>query len=1362
MGRLLLAAIALLFWSAGAHAVDSFNGTGLAIPTLAIGAGTYSNVVVTIGSVVGMTGGAPQGSVDNYDPATNRLTIPAVAYQGVTYNNVTITVGSLISIGSVSGVDSVSGPDLLIPSLQVQGGPVYSNVVVAYGAIVNPGGGMPASIRDTYDPATRRLNIAAIQIGGKVYTNGVVTPGGLVSVAGPGIPVPGVVGEAQGQATTTIAAVGLAAGTVTTQASNTVAAGMVISETPVAGTVLAGGATVNLVVSSGSTPPQITTQPASQSVTAGQAATFSVVATGTAPLQYQWLKNGTSIGAATAASYTTPATVSGDSGSRFTVVVTNAGGSVTSSAATLTVNTLPQITAQPASQTVTAGQTATFSVTATGTAPLQYQWQQGTTPISGATAASYTTPVTTSASNGATFAVVVSNASGHVTSNSATLTVTPLPVAPQITTQPANQTVNVGQAATFSVTATGTAPLTYQWLQNGTAIGGATAASYTTPATTSGNNGALFSVSVSNVAGKATSAAATLTVNIPPQITTQPANQTIKVGQSASFGVTASGTAPLQYQWLQNGTAIGGATAASYTTPATTSANNGALFSVTVTNVAGKATSATATLTVNTPPQITTQPANQTVTAGQTATFSVVATGTAPLTYQWLQNGTAISSAVGASYTTPATTGSNNGALFTVIVTNTAGQATSNAATLTVNTPPQITTQPTSQTVNAGQTATFSVAATGTAPLTYQWLQNGSQIGGAVGASYTTPATTSGNNGNLFTVVVSNTAGQATSNAATLTVNSPPQITTQPASQTVLVGQAATFSVVASGTAPLQYQWLQNGTAISGATAASYTTPAATIGNNGALFSVTVTNVAGKATSTAATLTVTAASGTNVLTYKYDALRSGANPAETILTPANVNPTTFGLLHNLAVDGKVDAQPLYLSQLSVAGVNHSVVYVATEHDSVYAFDAGTGATLWQVSLIPSGETTSDDHYCDQVAPEIGITSTPVIDLGAGAHGVIYLVAMTKDASSAYHQRLHALDVTTGAELAGSPTQITASYGSTTFAPGNYKERAALLLNQGTIYTSWASHCDSGDYGGWIIAFNESTLATSAILNVAEGASGSGYENEGPAIWMSGGGPAADSAGNVYLLTANGKFDTTLSASGFPSGGDYGNSFLQLRDSGGTLAVTDYFAMYNDVTESTGDTDLGSGGIMLLPDLTDSTNTVRQLAVGAGKDGDIYVVDRNNMGGFNSVGNDIWQQVSGSLGGSVYSTPAWFNGTLYYGAVSATLKSYTLSAAKVPATPTSQSALKYPYPGTFPVISANGTTNGIVWAYQNSSPAVLHAYSAANLATELYNSSQAANNRDQFGAGNKFITPVVADGKVFVATTNSVAVFGILP
>jgi hypothetical protein len=598
--------------------------------------------------------------------------------------------------------------------------------------------------------------------------------------------------------------------------------------------------------------------------------------------------------------------------------------------------------------------------------------------------------------------------------------------------------------------------------------------------------------------------------------------------------------------------------------------------------------------------------------------------------------------------------------------------------------------------------------------------------------------------------------------AADATQPTAPQITTQPANQTVSVGQTAIFSIAATGTAPLQYQWRENGSAITGATGSSYTTPATVSADNGSSFTVVVTNGTGSMTSQAATLTVVAAgAGTDVVTYKYDAMRTGQNLAESTLTLSNVASATFGKLRNLMVDGLVDAQPLYLSRLAVAGAMHNVVFIATEHDSVYAFDADTGAILWNVSLLSAGDTTSDNRGCPQVTPEIGITSTPVIDRKAGAHGAIFVVAMTKDAAS-YHQRLHALDITTGQEIAASPTEIVATFGATIFAPGQYKERAALLLNNGTIYTTWASHCDDGPYGGWIIALSESTLAITGVLNVAMGASGSGFASQGPSIWMSGGGPAADSAGNVYVLTANGRFETALSAAGFPDGGDYGNSFVKIAPSSGTLAVSDYFTMSGEFAESSDDIDLGSGGVMLLPDMTEANGTVRQLAVGAGKDGNMYIVDRNNMGKFTSVGNNIWQQLSGVLGGGVWSTPAYFNFGIYYGPQDGPLMAFSVTNALLSNSPTSQSSTHFTNPGTFPVVSANGAANAIVWAYENTSPAVLHAYAATNLATELYNSNQASNGRDEFGAGNKNIVPVVADGKVFVATTNSVAVFGLLP
>jgi len=763
-------------------------------------------------------------------------------------------------------------------------------------------------------------------------------------------------------------------------------------------------------------------------------------------------------------------------------------------------------------------------------------------------------------------------------------------------------------------------------------------------------------------------------------------------------------------------------------------------------------------------PSITAQPSTQTVTAGQKATFSVTASGTAPLSYQWQKGTTNISGATSPSYTTPVTAMSDNGSTFQVVVSNSAGSTTSNPAMLNVTAAPvapSITTQPSNRSVTVGQTATFTVVAAGTSPLSYQWKKGTTNISGATSPSYTTPATTLADNGSQFTVVVSNSVGNISSNPATLSVTAvAPTITTQPSNQAVAAGLTATFTVVASGSAPLTYQWQKGTTNISGATSASYTTPATTLADSGSQFQVVVSNSAGSATSNAATLTVTAASsGTDVVTYHNDVARTGTNPAETTLTPANVNDATFGKIGFFSMDGLVDAQPLYLSQLDIPGQGtHNVLYAVSEHGSIYAFDADTGATLWQKSMLGSGESASDNRGCGQVTPEIGITSTPVIDR---AHGVIYLVAMSRNGSN-YFQRLHALDITSGDELFGGPTTIQASFpgtganssgGNVIFDPKQYKERAALLLLNGTVYTTWASHCDDSPYTGWVIAFNATTLQQTHVLNLTPNGSQA-------AIWMAGAGPAADSDGNIYFLTGNGSFDTTLDGNGFPNEGDFGNSFVKLSTSGG-LAVADYFTMSNTVSESNADTDLGSGGSMVLPDLTDNSNQVHHLAVGAGKDSIIYVVNRDSMGKFNSSSNQIYQQISGQIGG-VWSMPAYFNNTVYYGSVGNQIKAFSISNAKLSGTPASQTAHSFGYPGSTPGVSANGTANAILWAVENSSPAVLHAYDATNLATEFYNSNQAANSRDQFGGGNKYITPTIVNGKVYVGTPNGVAVFGLLP
>ncbi len=606
--------------------------------------------------------------------------------------------------------------------------------------------------------------------------------------------------------------------------------------------------------------------------------------------------------------------------------------------------------------------------------------------------------------------------------------------------------------------------------------------------------------------------------------------------------------------------------------------------------------------------------------------------------------------------------------------------------------------------------------------------------------------------------------GASTSQSQTSENPAVPAITAQPVSQNVNVQQTATFSVAATGTAPLTYQWQKNSANISGATSASYTTPAAMTSDSGTTFRVMVTNSLGSATSNSATLTVTtvAPASTDVTTYHNDIARTGQNLTETTLTTANVNSQTFGLLRNLQVDGKVDAEPLYLSQLSVAGTLHNVVLIATEHDSLYAFDSDTGAQLWKVSLLGSGGTTSDTRGCSQVVPEIGITSTPVIDRAAGQHGTIFLVAMSKN-SSTYFQRLHALDVTTGAELLGGPVAIQATYpgnganstgGQVIFDPKQYEERSALLLLNGVIYTSWTSHCDINPYTGWIIGYSEANLSQTGVVDLTpNGSEGS--------IWQSGGGLAADGQGNIYALMANGTFDTTLDGNGFPVNHDYGNAFVKVSTSGGSLQVADYFDMFNTMNESSGDIDLGSGGAMLLPNLTDSSGGTVSLAVGAGKDGNIYVVNRNNMGKFNASSNNVYQQLMGAVPNGVWGVPAYFNGMVFFCDVGGTLKSFAISNAKLAATPV-HTAVSFTYPGVLPSISANGTANGIVWAIENTGPAVLHAFLATDLTQELYNSNQAVGGRDQFGIGNKFITPLIADGKVFAATTNSVAVFGLLP
>ena len=518
----------------------------------------------------------------------------------------------------------------------------------------------------------------------------------------------------------------------------------------------------------------------------------------------------------------------------------------------------------------------------------------------------------------------------------------------------------------------------------------------------------------------------------------------------------------------------------------------------------------------------------------------------------------------------------------------------------------------------------------------------------------------------------------------------------------------------------------------------------------------------------------------NVLTYHNDNARSGLNLAETVLTPATVSAATFGKIFSYAVDGAVYAQPLVMTNVAVPGQgSHNVVFVATEHDSVYAFDAddGTGANaapLWQRSFLagaPAGEVVtpmpSADVNCDDLVPEIGITSTPVIDPSTLT---LYVVAKTKEVSASgtnYFQRLHALDVGSGAEKFGGPVVITATVagdgtgdgadgsGYVSFNAQWQLNRPALLLSGGAVVVAFGSHCDSTvsntsgcncSSHGWLLAFEARTLQPVATLNITpDGALGS--------IWMAGCGPAADAQGNVFAATSNGQFDLNV------GGVDAGDSILKLAMNSNGFPLLDYFTPFDQESLNVDDIDLGSGGVLLLPD---QPTGPAHLAVQFGKEGTIYLIDRDNMGHFSPAGNNVVQSFTVLPG--CFSTPLFFNSTLFYGSSDETggeLDAFSFANGIFNTQAASQAGLFFPYPGVTPSLSANGASNGILWVIENNQPAVLHAYLPTDLTRELYNSSQAQGGTDQPGDGVKFSVPTVCNGKVYVGTQNGLSVYGLL-
>ena len=506
----------------------------------------------------------------------------------------------------------------------------------------------------------------------------------------------------------------------------------------------------------------------------------------------------------------------------------------------------------------------------------------------------------------------------------------------------------------------------------------------------------------------------------------------------------------------------------------------------------------------------------------------------------------------------------------------------------------------------------------------------------------------------------------------------------------------------------------------------------------------------------------------DVLTYHDDNTRSSWDADETTLTPADVNPQSFGKLFNMAVDGPVDGQPLYMAGASIPGQGvHNVVFVTTEADSVYAFDADDGGLLWHVSLLGKGETTVD---LSPEVPEIGITATPVID---PTTGTIYVVAESRSTSggtTTTYQRLHALSIFTGADVV-TPRSIDGSFtypgsgpgGNGTdliFDPSQYRERNALLLSNGIVYTSWSSNYDAPPYTGWVMGFNASNLAVASILNIdPAGLPTSTHldDGSGNSFWNSGDGPAVDAQGNLYNISANGPFDPVLN-NGFPANGDYGDSFVRMTPSPGALTVTDYFAPADQQNDADEDYDLGSSGIALADEPGPGGVTLH-LAVGSDKLGDIYVVNRDDMGGYHASGDAIVQELPGELGAGEFGSPAVFGDIVYFGGEGELLRAFSFVNGLL--VPDGQTSTTFAYPGATPSVTSDGIDDGIVWAVEHTPEGgVLHAYLATDPSVEIYNSSMAAGGRDAIGPIDTFLTPVAANGMIYVATASGVAAFGL--
>jgi len=917
-----------------------------------------------------------------------------------------------------------------------------------------------------------------------------------------------------------------------------------------------------------------------------------------------------------------------------------------------------------------------------------------------------------------------------------------------------NQTsvsIAISTTAQFTATVQNTTNTAVTWSVDGVAGGnsseGTISASglYTAPA-----QAGTHTVTATSVADSTKSAKASVAVG---NISLTPASATIAPGGTQQFTATIQGFSNAAINWSVNKVSGGNSTVGTisssgfYTAPAQTGT-----YTIVATSAADSSVTASATVTVSS--TITISPSAANVAAGTTQQFTATVPGVPNASVTWavdqIVGGNATVGTISATglYTAPAAVGNH-----TITATSTGGAASATVAVFTLSV------SPSAATVALSATEQFTATAQGLSAPVFSWsvdtIAGGNSTVGTITTAglYTAPA-----QAGTHTIAASVVNASGTASAAVTVIS----FTVTPSTATVDPSATQQFTAAIQASTETTFSWSVDGVAGGNVTTGTistsglYTAP----GVLGA-HTVTATTTTTPSVSADAAVTVVNLAQAAVLTYHNDDARDGAYMQEVTLTPANVNSTKFGKLFSYSVDGQIYAQPLYLPQISIAGGTHDVVYVETQNNSVYAFDAtGVQTTpFWQVNL--GAPVTKNDY--SGVSPVVGILSTPVID---STTNTMYVFSESSGGDGPFH--LHALDVATGAEKFGGPVLVTgtvpgtggeSSGGNITLGTDCY-QRMGLALNPVTnaIYIPFGSCAH-----GWVLAYDKTALAQTAIFNDTP-------DGDGGGLWASGGAPAIDdTTGDLYLMSG---VDELSPGVGDPVTNGYNDSFLRLDPT--NLSVLDYFTPDDNFTLAANDVDLGAGSNILVPNNTSSTP---HETIGGGKDGNIFVVNRDKMGGYNPPPvdtNNVIQTVQTGTQqyNNIFSTPVYWNGSIYYHCNQDVLRAFSWNASTglLSTTATSKATPVYGMHGATASLSSNGATNGIIWDIDNSAyvdtgtgsgPSILHAYDATNVATELYNSSQAGS-RDTAGAALKFTVPTIAGGRVFVPTSTELDVYGLLP